>query len=300
MQKHNPSETALKVAHSVLTLSHTGDWNDRLPPRLRQLTEELMIAAKLRRYTPRVIQTARKSWMARMYRWNDLLLPGMFHALGYRKCYINDTALKAIAAGATQVVILGAGFDTLAMRLAPEFAQVHFFEVDHPATAKAKHAAITELGQPDNVHLLSVDLERTKIPQAMAMDKHWQSAAKTLFIAEGLLMYLRHTDVLDLFQQASSCATKGSQIVFSHCLPAWATGTAGTVGRFMVRTVGEPIQSWVNSADLPEYLDSTPWTVVSGVDSDNRHGIERYAVAELLEASSHRPTHPPLGREGWA
>ena len=280
MQKHNPSETALKVAHSLLTLSHVKGWGERLPPGIGLMTEDLMIAAKLRRYTPRVIHAARKPWMAHLYRWNDLLLPGMFHAFGHRKNYINDTAVAAIGQGMTQVVILGAGFDTLAMRLAPEFEQVHFFEVDHPATAKAKHKAVRELGQPNNVHLLSVDLEKTKIPQALQQDEQWQPDAQTLFIAEGLLMYLSHADVENLFQQTAACSAAGSQIVFSHCLPAWAIGNRGKVGRSLVRAIGEPIQSWVDSAQLPEYLEATPWSVISGVDNDRRHGMERYAVAQ--------------------
>ena len=46
--------------------------------------------------------------------------------------------VKSIDEGAKQVVILGAGFDTLAWRLSEKFESIRFIEVDHPATSKEK------------------------------------------------------------------------------------------------------------------------------------------------------------------
>ena len=48
----------------------------------------------------------------------------------------------------------------------------------------------------------------------------------------------------------------------------------------ILRVVGEPIRSAVLSEDLPEYIKGTGWAIISEVDTDPAHGIERYAVAE--------------------
>jgi hypothetical protein len=38
----------------------------------------------------------------------------------------------------------------------------------------------------------------------------------------------------------------------------------------------------VRSEDLPGYIKDTGWAMISDVDTDAAHGIERYAVAERL------------------
>src|SRR5690349_10880739 len=56
-----------------------------------------------------------------------------------------DTAVRdAIAAGAKQLVVLGAGYDGRAWRM-PELTGVKVFEVDHPATQGFKRARLSEL-----------------------------------------------------------------------------------------------------------------------------------------------------------
>jgi hypothetical protein len=44
--------------------------------------------------------------------------------------------------------------------------------------------------------------------------------------------------------------------------------------------IGEPWKSAVQSEDLPEYVEGTGWAMISDVDTDSTHGVERYAVAE--------------------
>ncbi len=48
----------------------------------------------------------------------------------------------------------------------------------------------------------------------------------------------------------------------------------------LTRLIAEPWKSAVRSEDLPEYVEGTGWTMISDVDTDPAHGVERYAVAE--------------------
>ena len=54
------------------------------------------------------------------------MMPGQFEAFAHRKAFCEKRARKGIAAGATQVLVLGAGYDTLGWRLAPEFPEDKF------------------------------------------------------------------------------------------------------------------------------------------------------------------------------
>ena len=66
----------------------------------------------------------------------------MADLIALRTATIDGAVRDAIAAGARQLVILGAGYDGRAWRLA-DLAGVKVFEVDHPATQADKRARAT-------------------------------------------------------------------------------------------------------------------------------------------------------------
>ncbi|MBW8771435.1 MAG: class I SAM-dependent methyltransferase [Gemmatimonadetes bacterium] len=68
----------------------------------------------------------------------------MADMMALRTSAIDAAVRAAIAEGARQLVILGAGYDGRAWRL-PELAGVKVFEVDHPATQGDKRARVPEL-----------------------------------------------------------------------------------------------------------------------------------------------------------
>ena len=75
-------------------------------------------------------------------------VPGMMPHFLHRKRLVGREAERAVARGATQVVVLGAGLDTLVWRLAPAHPSVRFVEVDLPGTQAAKLALLQRAGAP--------------------------------------------------------------------------------------------------------------------------------------------------------
>jgi len=66
-----------------------------------------------------------------------------------RTRFIDEALERAIANGATQVVILGAGFDSHASRCQKSLANAKVFEVDRPVTQELKKRRVKEvLGTP--------------------------------------------------------------------------------------------------------------------------------------------------------
>ena len=138
MKQGRISQTALKVAIALVTLSVKNDWAQRLPPDLVEVSERLLLASGSPGYGPRLMRLSRQPWMIRVYQIQDLMMPGQFEGFGHRKIFMQQQVEAAIEQGARQVLVLGAGFDTLCLRLAPQHSHVQFFEVDHPATSAAK------------------------------------------------------------------------------------------------------------------------------------------------------------------
>src|SRR5271163_4740389 len=74
---------------------------------------------------------------------------------------IDDLVREAIRAGAQQLVLLGAGFDSRGYRL-EETKGIRTYEVDHPATQRVKRARLrSRIKQPfENVRFVEVDFEK--------------------------------------------------------------------------------------------------------------------------------------------
>jgi methyltransferase (TIGR00027 family) len=141
-----------------------------------------------------------------------------------RKRWIEAQCRLALQQGVTRVIVMGAGLDTLALRLAPEFPGVEWVEIDHPATQAFKREGLIHVGLPlpANLTLLSVDLSTSPLPTALMQDTR-----ATLVVIEGVLMYLHEAEVAALLRdQIRVLSTAPVQLIFSHMVH-WPQGRAG-------------------------------------------------------------------------
>ena len=275
MKQGRISQTALKVALGMITLSVKDDWAQRLPPGLVEVTERLLLASGSPGYGPLLMRASKQPWMIRVYQIQDRMMPGQWEGFGHRKIFVQEQAEAAIKQGAQQVLVVGAGFDTLCLRLAPQHSHVQFFEVDPPTTSAAKTKGVALEGQPRNMIQIAADLGEHALSKVLSEDGRWQTSLPSLLVVEGLLQYLTNDEVRGLLGEAAACTAPGSWIAFTHAIPG-----ERKILSTMVRLVGEPWKSAVRGEDLPEYVEGTGWTVTSDVDTDSAHGVERYAVAE--------------------
>ena len=156
MQKDKPSRTAYKVALNIVTLGAKPGMDEVLPPGIVQATEKLLVASGV--VGSRTVRWARSKRMVSVYEAFDWMLPGQFEAFAQRKAFCERQVRDGIGAGAKQILVLGAGYDTMGWRLAPEFPGVSFYEIDHPATARLKKKGIETMGERDNLFLIAEDL----------------------------------------------------------------------------------------------------------------------------------------------
>ena len=275
MKQGRISQTALKVANSLVSLSAVDDWAQRLPAGLVEMSERLLVASGSPGYGPRLMELSKGPWMIRAWRFQDLMIPGQFEGFGHRKIYMQQQVEAAIEKGARQVLVIGAGFDTLCLRLAPQLSHVQFIEVDHPATSAAKANGIERVGKPENMIQIAADLGERQLSKVLSEDGRWDTSVSSVLVAEGLLQYLTDEEVQGLFVEAAACTSPGSRIVFTHANPGYSKWVT-----FLTGLVAEQWKSSVASEDLPEYVEGTGWAIISDVDNDSEHGAERYAVAE--------------------
>ena len=282
MRKEKPSRTAYKVALNILTLGQKEQMEEILPVGIVDATEKLLVASGVA--SERVVRWCRWPKMVSIYESFDWMLPGQFEAFAHRKAFCENQVRDGIDATATQILVLGAGYDTMAWRLAPNFPEVNFFEIDHPATARLKAKGIKEMGQYDNLHLISEDLSKQKLMDVLISHKLWNSEAQTVIIAEGLLMYLPESAVHDLFRQCASISGNGSRIAFTY-IGKRTDGRpdAGRCTGFMLWTLkvnGEPWLWSIQPEQIGKLLKENGWTYSPELVGEiNKRGVEFFGIA---------------------
>ncbi|MBZ5633088.1 MAG: SAM-dependent methyltransferase [Acidobacteriia bacterium] len=131
-----------------------------------------------------------------------------------RTRFIEERLEHAIRDGVSQVVILGAGFDTRAYRLTELLKNARVFEVDQTSTQEYKKRRIRETGIeiPANLTYVPVDFRHDKLGDVLAA-AGYDSARKTFFIWEGVTMYLPEAAVDETLRWVAAQAP-GSTIIF--------------------------------------------------------------------------------------
>jgi len=150
-----------------------------------------------------------------IYRIIRRRIPGALSSGVARTRYIDELLQQAVRNGVKQVVILGAGYDTRALRLG-FLHSLPVIEIDHPATAKEKQARmIRNLGQlPRNVRYLQIDFNKQRLDQLVA-EQGIDQSLPTAFIWEGVSNYLSHEAVAATFSFMQHFA-RGSYVIFTY------------------------------------------------------------------------------------
>ena len=224
MRADRPSTTAALVAAGTIFVARDARLGHLVPEGAEAWSARCLHAAS----APRLV--AARALSHRALRWaprlaERLTVPGLLLHFALRKRWIEEAVRAQIARGCEQVVVIGAGFDTLGLRLGPEFSHVGFIEIDHPATQAAKQRALAHGAAPANLHLVTADLARVDLAHAVDDAPAYRRDAPSVFVLEGVLMYLAPADVDAVFAALRTLQPRAGAVVFTVMEPA-ADGVA--------------------------------------------------------------------------
>jgi methyltransferase (TIGR00027 family) len=139
---------------------------------------------------------------------------GMSNLLLIRTRYIDEAMKRALENGATQLVTLGAGFDTRAYRFADLLHSKRVFEVDYRSTQQLKKRRVAEsIGSiPAHVRFVEIDFKTDTLRETL-QNARYDPAQKTFFIWEGVSMYLSEEAVRATLHTIASFSAPGSSLV---------------------------------------------------------------------------------------
>jgi methyltransferase (TIGR00027 family) len=148
---------------------------------------------------------------------NDPEVFGFVWLMLVRTRYIDERFERAVREGASQIVILGAGFDTRAHRFKDLLQDIPVIEIDHPATQDYKKRRVDEAlgGAPANLTYAAVDFAREGLADGLRR-AGFQRDRKTYFIAEGLSMYIPEEGMKETLRAIAENSSPGSALLLEY------------------------------------------------------------------------------------
>ncbi len=140
---------------------------------------------------------------------------GLYPYVIARTKYIDAVFQRALRENFEQILILGAGFDTRGLRFALNGTKV--FELDAPVTQKAKRAQLVkrDVEIPPNLRFVSIDFDTENLADRL-LSAGLPVGSRTLFVLEGLLMYLEPASVECMLRTVQEFAGPRNWIVFDY------------------------------------------------------------------------------------
>ncbi len=228
-------------------------------------------------------------------------MPGSLGGFLCRHRYIDDVLMRSLEQGLEQLVILGAGFDSRAYRVAG-IDKIRVFEIDLPGARKLKQTRVEKVlgAVPDNVTLVAMNFERQKLDDVLKA-AGFQKGKRTLFIWEGVTQYLTAKAVDDTLEFVTAVSGIGSAIVFTYVRRGIVDGSARPewCNPFLAfaQRAGSPWKFGLESVELEQYLAERGFRLLDDVGAAEYQELyleplgremnvfegERVAVAELME-----------------
>lgn len=219
-------------------------------------------------------------------------IPGAFSSGLARTKYIDGLLQQSISDGVEQVLILGAGFDTRAMRL-DFLKQVPVIEIDHPNTSYFKIRIFKQRldALPKNVTYCQIDFNNQSL-DGLAEVYLFDFTKPATIIWEGVTNYLTAEAVAKTFAFLSRFP-KGSCVIFTYVhqrvldQPGFFLG-----GEKLLKDLEAIEERWTFGflpEQLPDYLRNFGFTLTEDLGAAeyrerylperNEEGYEFYRVA---------------------
>ena len=215
--------------------------------------------------------------------------PGLYWFATARSKHVDRVLEAALAEGLAQLVIVGAGYDSRAIRFAERLQNTRVFEIDLPPVVTMKTRRASRVQAPTAaVTRLALDLDAEGFEAAL-MAQGLDPLRQTLVICEAVSMFLREETVARLLRFVATSTGPGSAIVFDG-FDAEHGGAEVAHVRAQAARIGTPIRFTRRAADVGALIARAGLvlrSILSGTEAAQQylvdsHGRIRTAVAPYL------------------
>jgi methyltransferase (TIGR00027 family) len=239
------------------------------PPERRLVSDDLALSI-LPGGQRGLVRAMRRPLLRRLTIWaGERAVPGSWALITCRKRFIDDKLDEALG-DIDAVVVLGAGMDTRAYRLARR-SDIPAFEVDLPVNIDRKRAAVQRAtgSVPESVHLVPLDFERDDLMGAL--NAHgYRPDTRTFFVWEGVTQYLTE-DAVRATLAALQGAPSGSRLVFTYVRRDFIEGTNMYDAAILYKRFRQRQQVWRFGLDpdaVSDFVAEYGWRLIEQAGPD--------------------------------
>jgi methyltransferase (TIGR00027 family) len=147
----------------------------------------------------------------------DFYAPGINAYMIARTAYFDSIFTDALKSKVSQIVLLGAGYDSRAYRFANLNSETRIFELDIETTQKSKKKYLqgARIYIPEQVKFVSINFNKESLKEVLEK-AGYEHQKKTLFIWEGVTGYLDTESVDKTLEFISTCTNNESIIAFDY------------------------------------------------------------------------------------
>ena len=196
---------------------------------------------------------------------------GIYEYIIARTKYI-DEVFEKYKQDIGQVVLLGAGFDSRSIRFNDQLKHAAFFELDSPITQESKLARLKEkkIKIPANINYIPINFNKETIMEKLT-EYGFLRDRVSLFLLEGLTMYLNEKSIDATFNMIYDIAARGSMVVFDYVYSSVIRreNTYRDEGKIsnMVGAFGEKWSFGIEKGDINHFLSKYGFTLTDEANS---------------------------------
>ncbi len=211
-----------------------------------------------------------------------------------RAKFCEDRVEQSTAEGIQQYVIIGAGYDSFAMRRTDLANKLTVFELDQTATQQEKRLRMKESGipEPENVRFISADLNKEDIFEVL-VQSGFDTSKPAICSWFGVTYYLPLNTVKKTLRKVAEKAAPGSELLFDYltelsCTPEkWRKNQ--TKLAHSVAAKGEPLITGLDPDQIEPFVRECGFIEVENPQISE---IERRYFSDRAD----NPIFPPMFR----
>lgn len=186
----------------------------------------------------------------------NLLTSPMYGYFISRTAYIDNIFKKYISENISQIVFLGAGYDTRVYRFHDLLGETKIYEVDIKTTQNKKIEILHNINIeiPKQVTFVSINFETDNLEDLLKAGLNIN--AKTLYIWEGVTYYLTIDTIKKTLNFINTYSPKGSIVCFDYLAEKVDSIKAA-----------EPFQFWIGIDELKMLLSEHGFEIIEHIDS---------------------------------
>ena len=195
-------------------------------------------------------------------------VPGTYEYMTARTKHFDELFKSALEENVPQLIILGAGYDTRALRYRDKIKDTRIFEVDTPIIQRQKKMILekSNIDIPEQVTFVPINFNRENI-QDLLPEAGYETSLKSCFLWEGVTYYLTEEAIKGTLSFIRDFSGPGTRIAFDYFYKRGIFGGNDLYGakeiRMQVEKSGEPFLFGLDKEEVNPYLMKNGFEILS-------------------------------------